>query len=101
MSVSMGNYETYTFEVNVGLGHGDVGLSEDDLVAMDDAGRDAAFQRLLDLVMTRLNDQLAGEIADASHLTLNEDSFVLAAPRLTPPSPQPKPKATTRKVRRS
>lgn len=72
--ISMGNYEMYEFGCVVTIDHSDLGYSDEEA---REVGLDELIEQLTDKCMTVMNDQLAGEIRDASKLTSNDKSFLI------------------------
>jgi hypothetical protein len=83
LTINMGTdpYETYVVEATVGLGHGDIGYSDDDMKSLPKGESDNVWRELEATVLARLDEQLAQEVADAQELTINRKSFVFRATR--------------------
>lgn len=100
LTVNMGDkmFESFTFEVSVGLGHSDLGYSDTDMQEMDRKQSDEVWEELRTTVLSRLDAQLVQEVQDAQALTLHPNSFVLRAQHLPKPKPQPAAETTSRRV---
>lgn len=77
LKVNMGDYESYTFGADVTLSHHDFGVTDDALAEMKDDEREELQEEITVAVLHMINDQLKTEVADATHLTNYQRSFLL------------------------
>jgi len=78
-TVSMGNYESYSFGADVEMSHHDIGLSDEALEKQNDEEFNDTANRLTAEILNELNNQLHDEIEDAAELTSNQKSYLLKA----------------------
>jgi hypothetical protein len=78
-TVQMAPYETYSFGADVEMSNNDIGVSDDDILKMDDDEFQSTKQGLTHFVLEELNNQLHDEIMDATTLTDNRKSYLLKA----------------------
>lgn len=78
-TVNMAQYESYSFGAGVEMSHHDLGVSDSELAAMDEAEHKEVVDSLTAAVLNTLAEQLQDEIADATALTENQKSFLIRA----------------------
>lgn len=80
LKISMGDYESFDTDVFIKASHQDVGLTDEDWVALSPAKRADALEQMHLLVADQLDIGLADDIADAQSLTGNHKSFIHRIP---------------------
>lgn len=80
----MAPYETYSFGADVEMSHHDLGVGDDELTGLDEAGHKELVESLTAAVLNELGSQLHDEITDAAELTQNQKSFLLRAFNVKP-----------------
>jgi len=78
-TVKMADYESYSFGADVEMSTNDIGVSDDDMLKMEDDEFQSTKTNLTELVLEELNNQLHDEIQDAITLTDNQKSYLLKA----------------------
>lgn len=97
LTVDMGDYETYKFDAMVGLGHGDIGYTDEDMQSKTREESDQIYESLVATVLERLDALLQQEVLDAAELSIRKTSFIF---RASARSQKPKkPEARVRRVR--
>jgi hypothetical protein len=78
IQVDLGHYEKLEASCSVTMGHEDLGMTEEDLVAAcaKKGGRREIEDELIAVVLECLNDQLEDEIREMSELSDNEKSVL-------------------------
>lgn len=97
-TVNMGDYETYSFGADVEMSHEDLGLSDNDVIMMTPAEHTALRARLTEAVLGELDEQLIGEVQEASELTAHKRSFLRRVIADASAAARPKPKPSPRKA---
>lgn len=87
-TVSMGNYESYSFGADVEMSHHDLGISDNQLKTMPPEAHVELRNNLTENVLAELSDQLHAEIQDAIALTDNQKSYLLQAFGIKKPPPR-------------
>lgn len=83
-TVKMQDYETYTFGADIEMSHHDIGMTDGELVNLDEDQYAELAESLTQQVLNALADQLTAEIESAAELTDHDKSFLLKAFDLAP-----------------
>lgn len=81
LKINLGNFESMSFGCSVTMGHGDIGYTDAEALALcqDDGGTAVLAGEIAEAVLEVLNCQLIEEINDARELTTEDKSVIIAS----------------------